>query len=231
MFDENVTCDIVTWEELGKYQTVILSNQIVMDDIRAKKLCTYAKNGGTVIIDGRFGIISDTARTLRQLPGGAANCLLGTAYLDADYEGLSFMYRDEVIGGYWGRELMQVTDGEVLSAFADGFPAVVKKSYGKGTVLSFHTHVWYGYGKNEAPSHGKIAKALADEFSLRTFEIAGSVKVRVSENEDGRVLFVFNYSDVEQTAKITFEGRTFDVSVAANDCVILPLDGSVENEQ
>ena len=220
-----------TWDELGQYKAVILSNQIVMDDIRAQKLCAYVENGGTVIIDGKFGIIGNTARTLRQLPGGAANCLLGTSYLDADYEGLSFTYKDETIGGYCGRELMQVTDGEVLSRFADGFPAVVKKKYGKGTVLSFHTHLWYGYGKDEAPSHGKIAKALADEFSLRTFEIAGNVKVRVCGNEDGRVLFVFNYSDVEQAAKITFEGRTFDVSLAANDCVILPLDGSAENEQ
>jgi beta-galactosidase len=226
MFDENVTCDIVTWEELGKYQTVILSNQIVMDESRAAKLCTYVENGGTVIIDGRFGIIGDTARTLRSLPGGDANRHLGTAYLDADYEGLSFSYKNEELSGYFGRELMKATDGEVLETFADGFPAVVRKKYGKGTVISFHTHIWYGYAKGEAPSHGKIAKLLADEFSLRTFAIDGNVKVRVCENEDARVLVVFNYGDKEERAAITVDGITVKATVAANDCVILRMDGS-----
>ena len=228
MFDENVTCDIVTWEELDKYRAVILSNQIVMDESRAKKLCAYVENGGTVIIDGRFGCLSDTARTLRRLPGGAANCLTGTAYLDADYEGLSFSYQNEVIEGYFGRELMQVTDGEVLSEFADGLPAVVRKEYGKGTVISFHTQVWYGYGKGEAPSHGKIAKLLAEEFALRTFTVEGNVKVRVCENEDARALVVFNYGDEAQTATVTLEGRTVEVSLAANDCAVLRMDGSAE---
>ena len=225
MFDENVTCDIVTWEELFQYKAVLLSNQIVMDEARAKKLCAYVENGGTVIIDGRFGVIGDTARVLHQLPGGAANRLSGTAYLDADYEGLSFSYKNEALSGYFGRELMSLTDGEVLSEFADGFPAVVRKNYGKGTAITFHTHVWYGYGKDEAPSHGKIAKLLADEFSLRTFEVEGNVKVRVCENEDARVLCLFNYSDEAQAAKITLAGSAFEVSVAANDCMILRIDG------
>ena len=227
MFDENVTCDIMTWGELDKYETVILSNQIVMDESRAAKLRAYVENGGTVIIDGRFGMIGDTARTLRALPGGEANCLCGTAYLDADYEGLSFTYQNEKFSGYLGRELMHLTDGEVLSEFADGFPAVVRKKYGKGTVLSFHTHVWYGYGKDEAPSHGKIAKLLADEFSLRTFCVEGSVKVRVCQKEQEKLLCVFNYTDREQAAKITLDGNALGAHVAANDCVILRMDGSV----
>lgn len=227
MFDENVTCDIVTWEELHKYKAVILSNQIVMDQSRAEKLCTYVENGGTVIIDGRFGFIGDTAKALRQLPGGEANRLMGTAYLDADYEGLSFSYKNETISGYFGRELMKVTDGEVLETFADGFPAVIRKKYGKGTVITFHTHVWYGYGKGEAPSHGRIAKALADEFSLRTFALEGNVKLRVCENGREKYLFVFNYTDREQTANITLDGKSFEVCVAANDSIILRKDGSL----
>ena len=227
MFDENVPCDIMTWEELDQYKTVILSNQLLMNESRAEKLCAYVKNGGTVILDGRFGILDDTARTLRPLPGGVANCLTGTAYLDADYEGLSFSYKNEDFSGYFGRELMKVTDGQVMAAFADGFPAVVRKSYGKGTVISFHTHVWYGYAKEAALSHGKIAKLLADEFSLRTFTLEGNVKVRVCENKDVRVLVVFNYTNQEQHARITLEGKVFEARVAANDCIILKEENAL----
>ena len=204
-----------------------MSNQIVMDKAHAEKLCAYVEHGGTVIIDGRFGMISDTARTLPKLPGGDANCLLGTAYLDADYEGLSFSYNGAAIEGFFGRELMSVTDGEVIAEFADGFPAVVRRKYGKGTVIAFHTHVWYGYGKDEAPSHGKIAKALADEFSLRTLEVNGNVKVRVCENGKGFVLFVFNYTAEEQTARIMLREKTLTVTVPANESIILHEDGRV----
>jgi beta-galactosidase len=216
----------MTWEELDKYPMVILSNQIVLDDSRAAKLCAYVENGGTLVIDGRFGIIDDTARALRSLPGGDANRLLGTAYLDADYEGLSFSYKGEGFSGYFGRELMKVTDGEVLEAFADGYPAVVRKRCGKGTVISFHTHVWYGYAKGEAPSHGKIARLLADEFSLRAFAVEGDVKVRVCESTQGRLLVVFNYTDEEQYARITLDKKVFEARVAANDCIILTEDES-----
>ena len=226
MFDENVACDMMTWGELDQYKTVILSNQIIMDEARAKRLCAYVERGGTVIIDGRFGMIGNTARVLQSLPGGDANRLLGTAYLDADYEGLSFLYKNEEIGGYFGRELMQITDGEVLASFADGFPAAVKKNYGKGCVISFHTHVWYGYAKGDAPSHVKLARLLADELSIRTFAVEGNVKVRVCENGDARVLVVFNYGDKEECAAITVDGITVMATVAANDCVILRMDGS-----
>lgn len=227
MFDANVACDIITWEELGAYRAVILTNQIVLDETRAGLLRSYVEKGGTVIIDGRFGILDRDARLLMPLPGGTANALCGTAYLDADYEGLSFSYKDEAFNGYFGRELMTVTDGEVLAEFEDGFPAVVKKTYGKGTVISFHTHVWYGYGKDEALSHGRIAEFLANELSLRTFCVEGNVKVRVCENGRECVLFVFNYSGEAQSAEIILDGVTLGVTVDPNDCVILRMDGSV----
>lgn len=227
MFDANVTADIVTWDELAQYKVIILSNQIVMDEARAKMLAAYAESGGTVIIDGRFGVVDESARGLSDLPGGTANPLCGTAYLDADYEKLSFTYKGKTVSGYFGRELMRVTDGDVLAAFEDGHPAVVRKAYGKGNVISFHTHVWYGYAKTDDPSLSAIAKLLADEYSLRSFLVEGDVKVRVCENGQENVLFVFNYTDKEQSAKITLNENTAEVTVGANDCVIMRPSGGL----
>jgi len=224
MYRENVTADIITWEELDAYRAVILTNQILMDASRAKMLSEYVEGGGVVIIDGRFGILGKDARVLTQLPGGDANSLCGTAYLDADYEKLSFIYNGESVNGYFGRELMRLTDGELLSAFEDGAPAVVERRHGKGKVLSFHTHVWYGYAKTADPTLSAIAKHLADQFSLRTFLLEGEVKVRVCESNRGKLLFVFNYTDREQRARITLDGKLFEARVAANDSIILMED-------
>lgn len=231
MFDRNVCCDIMTWDELEKYKAVILSNQIVIDEKRAKALDAYVKNGGMVIVDGRFGMIDREARLLCQLPGGDANHLCGAVYLDADYEKLSFEYKGQAISGYFGRELMKLTDGEVLAEFEDGYPAVIRKEYGKGAVISFQTHVWYGYAKTDDESLGRIAELLADEFSLRTFSVEGNVKLRVCERENKNVLFAFNYSDQEQTAKIIIEGETVEITLAANDCVILSQNSEGKYER
>ncbi len=227
MYHENVTTDIITWDELKAYQTVILTNQILMDASRAKMLSEYVEEGGTVIIDGRFGAIGENAKVLTQLPGGDANSLCGTAYLDADYEKLSFTYNGEKVNGYFGRELMRLTDGELLSTFEDGAPAVVERKHGKGKVVSFHTHVWYGYAKTADPTLSEVANHLADQFSLRTFLLEGEVKVRVCESNQGKLLFVFNYTDREQHAKITLDGKVLEVRVAANDSIILTEDEKV----
>ena len=85
-----------------------------MDDERARILEGYVKQGGTLIIDGRFGMLDKNARLAEKLPGGALNFLCGAEYRDSDYEGLDFDYAGLSVRGYLGRELVSLTDGEVL---------------------------------------------------------------------------------------------------------------------
>lgn len=227
MFDTDVSCDIVTIKDIESYKAIILTNNIVMDNTRAELLRKYVENGGTLIVDGRFGMLNTDAKLCEELPGGELNDLMGVSYSDSDYEGLQFDYCDEHIRGYLGRELVNVNSGDVLSCFDDGNPAVVRKCCGNGQVISFHTHIWYGYDKTGDASVKKVAQLLADELSLRSFDLEGEVKVRISEANGEYLLFVFNYSVEDQPVKIEFMGKTYELTVAANDSKIIRADGSV----
>lgn len=221
MFDNNCKCDIITLGELDDYKCVILSNQLVIDQSRADRLKEYVKNGGVLIIDGRYGLIDSESQLNSELPGGESNFLCGVDYLDSDYEGLDFEFEGISVKGFHGRELVSMTGGEKLAEFADGYPAVSRVKYGKGEVYTINTYLWYGYSQNCEKSVKAFAKKLIEKFDLSTLSVKGNVTARVGETEGKYLIFVFNYSDKEEIAEIEFNGCKECVKVAPNDSIII----------
>lgn len=224
-FDIDTRADIVTLDEINNYKTVILTNNIVMDDKRALALAKFVENGGTLIIDGRFGIIDPFSQLSEELPGGAMNFLCGEEFLDSDYEGLDYTYAGISVQGVFGRDLMRITDGETVSTFKDGYPAVVKKKHGKGQVLFFNTQLFYGYYLSPADDTRALVQQLAKELGACAMTVKGNVKARAAEC-DGKILFfIFNYSDSDENAEVSFTygGKQYkaNANVSANDSVIV----------
>ena len=225
IYDCNYRADIMTLEELSDYRAVILTNSIVMDETRAGALRAYVEQGGTLVIDGRFGVVDPFSQLSEELPGGAMNDLCGEEFMDSDYENLSFQYGTCAVEGGFGRELMQLTDGEALATFADGYPAVVRRACGKGQVLFFNLQLWYGYHLKQSKSIVELTRSLLCELGVRVPEITGNVKLRVART-DGKVLFfLFNYGETEETVhvSVTVDGCLYELkaTVAPNDSVII----------
>jgi beta-galactosidase GanA len=199
-----------------------------MDKTRAAALRKYVAEGGTLIIDGRFGLVDDTSLVNADLPGGECNDLCGMDLLDADYEGLDFNYGDLRVRGYWGRELVRMTGGEAVGAFDDGYPAASRVQYGRGTVLTINTYLWYGYTKTHDPSIKQLAARLLDELSLSDLEVTGNAHVRVSENSEQYLFFIFNYTAEPQEVRATLrqgdKTYTAALTVAPGDSVIVAQD-------
>jgi beta-galactosidase GanA len=221
LFDNNCKCDVILFDELDSYNCVILSNQLIIDKERADKLKSFVKNGGILIIDGRYGMVDSESLLNSELPGGETNELCGVDYLDTDYENLDFVFDGAEVKGYCGRELVQMTVGEKLAEFADGYPAVSRVKYGKGEAVTINTYLWYGYEKQGGESVKAFAKKLIDRFELSQLDVNGNVTVRVCENDDKYLIFIFNYNDNDEPAEIKFMGETLTAKVSANDCVIL----------
>ncbi len=224
LFDINVKADIITLCEVNDYGAVILSNQLIIDGHRAEILTEYVKGGGVLIIDGRFGVTNDESLVNRDLPGGEMNELCGVDYIDTDYECLDFTYADQSFNGYYARDLVNITNGEPCGSFDDGKCAVSRVKYGKGTVITVNTYLWYGYAKNIGITAASFAKLLVNEFKLTDLNVNGNVTVRVSENDDKYLFFIFNYSDKDEKAEITYKNYTFTVDVRSNDSVIYEKD-------
>ncbi len=132
MYDLNISCDIVRLNEIAGYRVVIATNHLVVSEADADCLRAYVRGGGMLLTDGKFGICGPDSLAYRELPGGPFCGETGEELLDSDYEGLAFHWKRHEDGelhvkGFYGRELMAVTDGEALARFEDGYPAVVAR--------------------------------------------------------------------------------------------------------
>ena len=223
-FDLGVKADIITLEEVGNYEAVVLTNNLVIDDKRADIFKNYVKNGGKLIIDGRFGVINDESLINRDLPGGKMNELCGVDYLDSDYEQLDFTYNGAKINGYYMRDLVEVTTGEIKGRFDDGRCAVSRIKYGEGEAMTFNTMLWYGYAKTGDESILSLMSDIISEYGLTELKYKGDVTVKVAENSEKYLFFIFNYTDKEQKVEVSFRDITFDALIASNDSVIIEKD-------
>ena len=219
-FDAGVCADVIRLHEIDNYRLVILSNQIVIDKATAAILCKYVEAGGVIVCDGRIGIVDDFSMMNTELPGGDFNTCMGHEWIDTDYENLDFVLDGSHYVGYYGRELVGMTDGKAIAHFGDNIPAIIRKQVGFGEVITVNTYLWYGY-KMEKTNADRFAKMLTDRFDLYGVRVSLPLKARVAENGNERVLFVFNYTDTEVTGHVTGYGFDCNVTVPANDVFLL----------
>lgn len=219
--DAGVRADVITLDELGGYDVVILSDHIVIGESTAKALGEYVDAGGIVICDGKIGNVDELASLSSVLPGGSFNSYMGLEYIDSDYTDMRFTVDGKEYNGYYGKELVSVTDGETLAVFEDGAPAIVKKQTGKGCVVTFNTYLWYSYGKESTPV--ELAGMLADKLGLRDVTVTSPLRARLAEGEDKLYAFVFNYTENEVKGHIVCEGFEKDITLNANASEIIEI--------
>ena len=220
MWRAGVRCDIVKLDHIKEYKMLILSNHLVIGKDTAKLLIDYVKQGGVILCDGKIGIVDERSMMNVVLPGGDFNEAMGCDYIDCDYEGLDFVCEDKSYVGFYGRELLGQTDGDVIGRFADGNPAVIEKQLGAGRVITVATYLWYSQKKGVGNAE-EFASALADRFELRDILASAPLRVRVSENEEATFAFVFNYTNALVSGEVQGCGFEASVEVPANDVVIL----------
>ena len=216
LFDANVPANFVrpcnvNAELAQEYKTLFVSSQLVMTDALSQGLRAYANAGGTVVIDGKFGFVDGDAILLKAIPGGDAiqNLLkLDWQEVDAAGQHLSGSLNGKAFDlcGSYERQLYAKLDGfdaDVLAAFDDGYPALVRRACGKGSFLLAPTAVWYGYLNDSSEKTLAFMQLLADELDLRTYQLESSnIRTFVSRGDAGTLVYAFNYADTPETATL-----------------------------
>ena len=220
MWRSGVRCDIVKIEDIRNYKMILLSNTVVIGKETARILLEYVRQGGVIVCDGKIGITDELSMMNSMLPGGSFNEAMGCEYIDCDYEGLDFVYEETLYNGFYGRELLGITDGEVIGRFEDGNPAVIEKNFGKGKVITVATYLWYSQSKGAIGAE-QFASVLDKRFDLRGIHVSAPLHARVCENDEACFVFVFNYSDRPVSGEVKGYGIDKTVEVPANDVIIL----------
>ncbi len=207
MFDCNIPCDIIRLSEIEDYEAIIFTNHIVLDKKDGDRIAEFVKNGGKVVIDGKFGIVDSESMLHKNIPGGDFSKIIGTDYIDTDYLSLDFNYNGENVRGYYGRDIMALLGAKADAAFSDGTPAVVTNKVGNGSVTSINTYLYYGHATKADESVVRFTRSLFEKLGIQSISDNRFVKLRLCENKDGDVLFLFNYSDEEQS--VSYGGKNY----------------------
>lgn len=223
LFDLNISCDMIKFDEIEKYQAIILTNQIVISPAQVEKLEKYIADGGTCIIDGKFGTVDDTSMMYDVQPGGSANFLVGQDLIDSDYDKMTFTYAEDKVNGFYCRELVEVTNGNASSSFEDGKAAVVELHYGTGMAISINTFLFYGYEKTTDVSQAAFIKKLLANCNVETISSNLNVKAKLMKKEQHRYIIAFNYTESVQTAEVRYDNTATSIAVPANDVILVEV--------
>lgn len=216
LFDANVPANFVRPCDVGEqlaaqYPVLFVTSQMMVSAAISKALRDYAKAGGTVVIDGKFGFVNEDAILLDAIPGGEAmQELLKLDWVDVDAQGqhLSGSWNGKAFDlcGSYERQLYKQLDGfdaQVLASFDDGYPALVRRACGKGSILIAPTALWYGYLKEGGEKTLSFMNLLADQLGMRTYRLASdAIRTFVSRGDAGELVYAFNYAQSAQEATL-----------------------------
>lgn len=210
LWKQNVAADFITPDELLEgsaldYKVIFMTSQVNISPQLSDAIKKYVMAGGTLIIDGKFGMIDNYGILHKSVPGGDLNKYLGIRITDIDYRDLTITEQSKdgqrrIIDGYHERQILDVwsSEQEILGRFSDSSPAVISSVLGQGRIIYFATFLWYGYFKEGYNSVEKYISSLCDDLNLRKFEIGSeAVKVCSLEGSSGMLVFAFNYSEAD----------------------------------
>lgn len=224
LFDEGIPCDMIRFDEICRYKAVILTNQIVLTQEQAQTLRDYIENGGLCLADGRFALVSEEGRLLHALPGGFAADLCGQKLLDSDYEGLPFTLNERPVRGFYGRDLMELTDGVSLAQFSDGTSAITEKRTGRGRLISLNSYFCYGYEQTGERMFAEVFTELLGENGIKSACQSSCIRTKLVRADGKEYLIAFNYADGPAQADFRWGTHTRHIALDPHDVKILSLE-------
>lgn len=198
-----------------KYKALFLSNQLSISDELAQAIKAYVAQGGLLIIDGKSGYIDEQGILSKTIPGCSLNAAIGCDLVDIDPACPDITLTLEagqkvVLPSYYERQIVEIYPDEqhvkVLGTFPDGTPGMISKQVGAGQVIFIPTYLWYGYFHQGGEGIEFFLNTLIDRYGFRTFKATGDVRVKVTQSDLEKLVYIFNYSGQAQHSRIFLPG-------------------------
>jgi hypothetical protein len=115
---------------------------------------------------------------------------------------------EAVRGDSFEEELEPLAGAQALARFADGQPAMVENTYGKGKAILAGTFLALSYEREHDPSTGRLLQSLAQAAGVSpevrvSGEGTDQVEVRRLVAEQEQLVFVFNHAEKPAQASIS----------------------------
>ena len=202
------------------YKILFLPYAVMISHQVAEGVKQYVEQGGTAVAGARLawnnarGFASDVipgfglekvfgAREKIIRPVEAARLLMESS------SNLPGMKAGEAVrGDSFEEELEPLDVGQVLARFANGQPAMVENSFGKGKAILAGTFLPLSYEREHDPSTGRLLRSLAQAAGVRAdVNVSGSgtgaVEVRRLVSAKEQLVFIFNHAQEPAQASIS----------------------------
>lgn len=238
---QNIQADFISLEQLergdsNKYKVLFMPGSIALRERSALAIKEYVRNGGVIVVDSRFGWISESGYIDSEIPVYGLSDVIGgneeyiqtvkktTIYVTSErIPGLS--RGDAIHGTLYQSGLRLKGNSETIGqTFTenDTLNSLVINNYYKGMSIYFGTSLGYSYELKRYPSIKKAINGILNLVKIdrpiqiqETFPSNVYIEIRALTKGNENLLFVINHSDklVKSTIKI-------DLPVYSKDHII-----------
>ena len=203
LFPANVPVDYVHIDDIakgkaGRYKLIILPYPLMVSGAAAKGLVEYVRNGGALVTEARAAWNDERGRSTDIIPGFGLNevCHCRETRVQQTVSGKTEIATaaGKIKGSLYEEVLTPDAVGKVLGTFADGSPAIVESSFGKGKMMAIGTFLGTSFDSERDEATGAFVRGLLDWAGVeRPFGADGGVEVRAMKSGDALVLVAFNH--------------------------------------
>jgi beta-galactosidase len=224
-FEQQIPIDFVhpmdvVGDRLTQYKVLFLTFPVMLSRSVAEGVQRFIENGGTVVAEARLAWNDERGFSSAEVPGMGLAEIFGARekvirplekpeiVLEANAELPGCAPGTRAVATAFEEELEPLPGSRVLARFADGAPAIVENSYGKGKAILVGSFLAVAFQRQ----HDEAAKQLLLGFARAagvapeirvSGENSSQVEVRRLEGRDVQFLFVFNHSNHAAVAKIS----------------------------
>ena len=212
-YDNNIPCDIIPLGfNISKYKVIILPQLIIEKPEFSRQIKEFAENGGTVVLTYRTAVkdINNNLTFGEKIPVNLSD-FAGVTLVESEslqdgqeFPIVSVNNPEKAIGsGGVFRDMLEVTDAEILYRYADtfynSFPAVTKKQCGKGCV-------YYIACTLDENLQQTVMEQIMTENNINSVKSPDGIEVCIRGDKKGRIKIVMNHTD----KKTVYDGITLD---------------------
>jgi beta-galactosidase len=216
-FEQNIPVDFVSVEDvtqnrLGQYKILFLPFPVMLSQDVADGVKHYVQGGGTAVAEARLAWNDARGFASEVIPGAGLADVFGARekmirpsdkaqiQTEASPALPGLPARTTIVGEAFEEQLECLPGGAILARFADGNPAIVKRSEGKGEAVLIGSFLALAYHRQHDPAVKRLFLSLTQAAGVAPeVEVSGAgtseVEVRQLLGDRQQTVLVFNHAN------------------------------------
>jgi len=213
------TSDVVEGR-IDQYKILFVPYAVMLSKDVAEGIKRYVENGGTAVADARLAWNDERGFSSEVIPGFDLSQVFGAREqiirpverpeitMEASAGLLGLEPGGKILGEAFEEDLEPLASARVLARFANGEPAIVEHSYGKGTTVLAGSFFALAYQRHHEEPTKRLLLALARSAGVTAeVEVSGTgtdeVEIRRLISDQFQILFAFNHAETPADATVS----------------------------